>query len=430
MRLAFLLLLVLNSTFSFSQSDADYFSSRFLKYEDQTYVENIKTVLLERNGEPMSDAVIRLGSGETLLLQFDLLDNEIEDYSYRIIHCDPDWKSSELSENEYLDGFNTDQISNYKHSLNTLNDFWHYQLLFPNAQMKPLLSGNYLMVVFPTNDPDSIVISKRFFVVEPIVQISGNAHRATVIEYRNSHQEIDFKINATGISLNNPYTDLKIVLLQNFNYNSSLSNIQPLFASNDELDYNLEQGNLFEGGSEYRILDLRTNKFLTQSIERIENDSINGGIATILKPDLRLGTQRYSANEDINGKYLIKIYEGRDAHLEGDYIQVKFRLKAKEENPEITYYVEGNLTDRKLTSKYRLNYNEVAGCYEKTLFIKQGYYNYRYVTLDEKRNYSVLETEGSHYETRNEYDVLVYWKAIGARYFKLIGDHKIKAGGF
>ncbi|MBK9638659.1 MAG: DUF5103 domain-containing protein [Bacteroidetes bacterium] len=101
----------------------------------------------------MSDPVIRLGSGETLLLQFDLLDNEIEDYSYRIIHCDPDWKSSELSENEFLDGFNTDQISNYKHSLNTLEDYWHYQLLFPNAQMKPLISGNYLMVVFPYKRP-------------------------------------------------------------------------------------------------------------------------------------------------------------------------------------------------------------------------------------------------------------------------------------
>jgi Domain of unknown function (DUF5103) len=429
MRLIYLLFLFV-STVSFSQTDADYYSGRFLKYEDMTYVSNIKTVLLERNGEPLSDPVLRLKSEETLLLQFDRLDNEIEDYSYRIIHCDPEWKSSELSENEFIDGFTTDQISDYKHSLNTLEDYWHYRLVFPNAQMKPLISGNYLMVVFPTAEPDSLIITRRFLVVEPKIQISGNVHRATVIEYRNTHQEIDFNINTTGIFLANPYQDFKITILQNFNFTTSLTNVQPLFASNEELDYNLEQGNIIEGGSEYRILDLRTNKFLTQSIERLERDSINGKMTTILKPDLRLGTQRYSANEDINGKFLNKIYEGRDAHLEGDYVYVKFRVKATEDDANLSYYLDGSFTDRQLDKKYRLEYNEVSGYYEKTLYIKQGYYNYRYITLDNKSQYSVLETEGSHYETRNEYDVLVYWKAIGTRYYQLIGDQKFQAGGF
>ncbi|MBK7965901.1 MAG: DUF5103 domain-containing protein [Bacteroidetes bacterium] len=430
MRLLYLLILLLVNAVTFSQTDADYYSARFLKYEDYTYDSNIKTVILERNGEPLSDPVLTLKSEETLLLQFDLLDNEIEDYSYRIIHCDPDWKSSELSENEFIDGFNTDQISDYKHSLNTLEDYWHYQLIFPNAQMKPIISGNYLMVVFPTNDPDSIIITRRFLVVESKIQISGNAHRATVIEYRNTHQEIDFKINTTGIALSNPYGDLKVTILQNFNFSTSLTNIQPLFASNEELDYNLEQGNIMEAGSEYRILDLRTNKFLTQSIERIERDSIHGKMTTVLKPDLRLGTQRYSTNEDINGKFLIKIYEGRDAHLEGDYIHVKFRLKAIEDDSNLSYFIDGKFTDYQPSKKYRLEYNEVSGFYEKTLYIKQGYYNYRYITFDSKSQYSVIETEGSHYETRNVYDILVYWKANGTRYFQLIGDQKIQAGAF
>lgn len=430
MRFIYFLLFLFVRTVAFSQADADYYTSRFLKYEDRTYATNIKTVLLERSEEPLSDPVIRLRSGETLLLQFDRLDDEIEDYSYRIIHCDPEWKSSDLSENEYIDGFSTDQISDYKHSLNTLENYWHYRLIFPNAQMKPLISGNYLLVIFPTNDPDSIVITRRFLVVEPKIQISGNVHRATVIDYRNTHQEIDFKINTTGIPLANPYQDLKITILQNFNFTTSLTNIPPLFANNEELDYNLEQGNIIEGGSEFCILDLRTSKFLTQSIERLEKDSINGKVTTVLKPDLRLGTQRYSANDDINGKFLIRIYEGRDGHLEGDYVHVKFRLKAMEDDTHLSYYLDGSFTDHQLSKQYRMLYNEASGYYEKTLYLKQGYYNYRYITLDQKSQYSVLETEGSHYETQNVYDVLVYWKALGTRYYQLIGDQKFQAGGF
>lgn len=422
--------IILFSTVCAAQTDADYFSRRFLKYRNEIYVDNIKTVLLERLGEPLSDPIIRLNSGEQLLFQFDLLDNEIQDFSYRMIHCDPEWKSSELSENEFLDGFNTDQIIDYKHSLNTLQDYWHYQLIFPNAQMKPLLSGNYLLVVFPNDQPDSIVISQRFLVVDQKIQINGNAHRATLIEKRNSHQEIDFKLNVKGIPIANPYQDLKIVLLQNFNYNTANTQLVPQFASNDDIDFNLEEGNVFEGGSEYRILDLRTNKFLTQSIERIDRDSLTGAMLTVLKPDLRLNTQRYSANEDINGKYLIKIYEGRDAHLEGDYVYVKFRLKASEEDPQKTIYLEGNFTGNRLTSDFRMEYKAASGFFEKVLYMKQGYYNYRYVSEDDNLTCTVLETEGSHYETRNEYDILVYWKEIGGRYYKLIGNLKVQAGGF
>jgi len=430
MRIALIFLLSIFIKHANAQSDADYYSSRFLRYEDFIYVENIKTVQLENNLEVLSDPILRLNSGEQLLLQFDLLENDIEDFSYRFIHCDPDWKPSEISENEYLDGFNSDQISDYKHSLNTTQDYWHYRLLFPNQQMKPIISGNYLLVVFKNFEPDSVVLSKRFFVSENSVDVSANVHRATIAEFRNTHQEVDFKINIKGFRLNNPYADLKIVILQNFNYNTSIKDIKPLFASGEEIDYNLEEGNLFEGGSEYRPLDLRTNKFLTQSIEKIEIDSIYGGMQAILKPDLRLGTQRYSANEDLNGKYLIKIYEGRDAHLEGDYIKVKFRLKAREEETSRSLHIDGLFTLNKSDKSNRLEYNEEAGFYEKTLYIKQGYYNYRYLSSDENGKKSVLETEGSHYETRNEYNILAYWKEPGSRYFKLIANQKAIAGGF
>ncbi|MBL7922982.1 MAG: DUF5103 domain-containing protein [Bacteroidia bacterium] len=413
-----------------AQDGDDYFKPDFMRFENHVYVPYIQTVLLEKDGQALSDPVIILNSGEALRLQFDLLEDEIRDFSYRLVHCTSEWRPSPISESDFIDGFYSDHITDYKHSLNTRQDYWHYQLLFPNQQLKPLLSGNYLLVVYNHSDPDSIVLTRRFYVAEPRVELQANIHRATLIELRNSHQEADFSVFLKGLRLNNPYAELKTLILQNGNYNNKAHGLKPLFATSEQLDFNLEEGNVFEGGSEYRPLDLRTTRFLTQTIERFSEDSIGQGLTAVLKPDRKLATQRYSSADDINGKFLVKVYEGRDGHLEGDYLNVHFRLLSALPESASSVYLEGGFSPDHPNQRFRMNYNPACACYELTILLKQGYYNYRYVQLDATGTYSVLETEGSHYETRNEYDFFVYWQEPGSRHEKLIGYKKVQAGGF
>jgi hypothetical protein len=192
----------------------------------------------------------------------------------------------------------------------------------------------------------------------------------------------------------------------------------------------MKRGNVFEGGSEFRNFDIRTTRFLTQFIEKYTDDSIGRGLTAVLKKDISLASQRYSSNDDINGKFLNKIYESRDAKLEGDYIQVLFRLKADEAYTSGAVYVEGQFTDWRRDMPYRMDYQPDSGYYYKTLSVKQGYYNYRYSIEGKNKENSVLETEGSHYETRNEYDIFVYWNETGIRYSRLIGYLKAVSGGF
>ena len=123
--LFFLLVFILNAISLNGQDSTDYYQPRTLSFEDRTYVPYIKTVILEKQGTPLSLPVINLNSEDKLELKFDLLGDEIRTYSYKIIHCTPQWEPSILSENDYIDGFYTDQISDYKHSLNTLQPYWH-----------------------------------------------------------------------------------------------------------------------------------------------------------------------------------------------------------------------------------------------------------------------------------------------------------------
>lgn len=414
----------------FSQDSADYYHPRTLAFEDRTYVPYVKTVILERLGNPMSLPVINLNSEDKLELKFDLLGDEIQSYSYKIIHCTPQWETSVLSENDYIDGFFTDQLTDYKHSLNTIQPYWHYRLEFPNQQMRPILSGNYLMVVFNNSQPDSIILSRRFYVVNQRVGFKTNIHRSTLIENRNSHQEADFTIELNGLPVSNPYSDIHVVIQQNRDPNYTIQGLRPVFANGESLDYNHDDINNFEGGSEYRNIDLRTTRFLTQFVENFDTDTLSKLTTALIKPDVRRNTMRYTADNDLNGNYIIKIYEGRDAALEGDYIWVTFRLKGPENFTQDPIYIEGAFTEYALRQLYRLTFNPESNFFEKTILLKQGYYNYRYLTVQGSGSVSQIETEGNHYETLNEYYFFAYWKEAGIRYDQLVGIHIAPAGGF
>src|SRR5271157_85315 len=90
-----------------------------LFYTNHIFTERIKTVQLFREGWNLSYPVMKLRSSDRLVLQFDLLSNEPETYYYSFIHCDKDWKKSEIYPTDYLEGFPENQIEDYKPSFST-----------------------------------------------------------------------------------------------------------------------------------------------------------------------------------------------------------------------------------------------------------------------------------------------------------------------
>jgi len=85
----------------------------------------------------------------------------------------------------------------------------------------------------------------------------------------------------------------------------------------------------------------------------------------------------------------------------------------------------GELTNYNIDESSRMVFNPEKGAYEQTLFLKQGFYNYSYVTLPENKQsvqtFSFENTEGNYWSTENLYMVLVYYRPFGARADELIG---------
>ena len=68
-----------------------------------------------------------------------------------------------------------------------------------------------------------------------------------------------------------------------------------------------------------------------------------------------------------------------------------------------------------------MRYNFQKGIYELSIMLKQGFYNYKYVVVDEKNDLQEGFISGNFDETENNYVVVVYYRDLGSRYDKLIG---------
>ena len=55
--------------------------------EDKVYDDNIQTVLLFKEGDQLSEPVIRLNTNDRLRLSFDDFSNESFRFKYTLIHC-------------------------------------------------------------------------------------------------------------------------------------------------------------------------------------------------------------------------------------------------------------------------------------------------------------------------------------------------------
>ena len=377
---------------------------------------NIQTILLHQKDNQSSKPIINLNSNDILELSFDDLNDKISQLFYSIEHYSFDWEKSDLLISEFVRGFNQNEVIDYEYSFNTLRKYIHYSVLFPSKNFNPIISGNYKIHVFD-NYGDTI-ISKKFMVIEKKINIESRVKRATLANDRKTKHEIDFTIKHPNLIVNDPFTDIEVVIQQNNNLNV-LKDLKPIYVKNNELIYDYNDENTFFGLNEYRNFSTESIRYFSEKVKNITIDSNN--ITVTLFEDLKKSFNNYSIEPDINGDFIIKSQKAWNSSNEAEYLKVIFSLKNELlENQDI--YIVGKLNDSRLNKKFKLEYNYEKKKYSKSILLKQGYYNYHYQTHDTLKNiYSINDFEGSYYQTRNDYYIYVYHKEIGERYYKLIG---------
>ncbi len=404
----------------------DYYGNAAIRYEDYVYKPGIKSVQLHEESFEMSQPILKMDSEEKLKLSFDDLDAGLKNYTYTFIHCSAGWEPSDLAPAEFIDGFPENQISDHAYSYNTIQHFIHYSFVFPNENLRFTKSGNYILKVIQDGKADNIVLTRRFMVYQDKVNITAKVTPASITEYRAFKQELDFTVNHSGYVITNPYEDLKIVMMQNNRWDNAKTNLKPLFVKDDELVYDYDDANVFDGGNEFRYFDMKSIRYHSEKIADVFKDSL--GYHVTLLTDEKRTFKRYSTYTDINGNYLIKVQEGTNSEVEAEYCYVNFFLDYNAVLTDGNLYLYGSYNAWKCNQENLMHYNQKRGGYECTLYLKQGYYNYEYVFLkDGTTAADQTLIEGMHYETENDYTIYVYHHQQGTFYDQLIGLKRLNS---
>jgi hypothetical protein len=239
-----------------------------------------------------------------------------------------------------------------------------------------------------------------------------------------THQKIQFSVNSRSLALVNPFQQLKVVILQNHQWNNALYIDKPSFYSGTQFEYNSDDVSVFPGGKQWRWLDLQSFRFQSDRVARA--DYLPKSTTIYVKPDPDRAGMPYYYYTDYNGGYFIQTTESINPFYQTDYATVKFSFipPGNEPLPGRDVYLYGEMTGYQLNDETRMAFNEQKGIYEGAAFLKMGYYNYAYVTADRNdpsAHTSFAYTEGNHFETENDYLILVYYRGMGARADELVG---------
>lgn len=392
--------------------------SSTLIYDDVNYIPEIKSVEFYNAKKEQSFPIITLGGDERLQLKFDDLRSGSHNLYYSVVHCDANWQPSSMSPIEYLESFSEDQINNYRLSYNTYQTYTNYQITIPNFSIIPKISGNYLLKVYEDADPSKLLLSRKFYILNPKVTLQAEITRSNNVSTRNSDQKINFSIFHPNLDIQNPYLDVVAMVMQNGRSDQSELTLKPLFIRNNQLIYSDDRTNNFAGGNEFRRFDTRSFRYKSDGVAQISKDSL---FEVYLFPNNNQNSGSYSYQFDEDGDFFIINQDGGSNDYDADYGNIHFTLKSPAPDANGFAYVVGKFNAYQKNAQSRMIYNPIAKEFTFTTPLKQGVYDYHYTWADE--NGKIIDDyafDGSFYETENNYQILIYYRAPGSRYDELI----------
>ena len=358
--------------------------------------------------------VIQLNSGEQIQISFDNFRHEYHRFTYKITHCEADWSpSTQLFSSDYLEGFSDNLvIEDIQESVNTNVEYTHYSFRLPNDQCRLTQSGNYKVSVY--DEDEKPMLNACFMVVDPTMHVELSSTSNTDIDFNRAHQQVEMKLKYGNLPVIAPNNQIKTVVLQNGNWNDARVNMKPQFVLRDGLQWQHCRGFIFDAGNNYRKFECLSVDHPTMGIETIDWDGSN--YHAHLWPDLP--RRNYLYDESAQGVFVIRNSDDNGNDYLSDYVIVHFTLQTDATNDEI--YVSGGFTNYRPLPQYQMKYDAVTRNYTLSLLMKQGYYSYEYIRRNADGSIQLLPSEGNFYQTKNQYQALIYYRGTGERTDRLV----------
>ena len=356
--------------------------------------------------------IIPLRGNLYLELSFDYLGDTPISPVYRIVHCTPEGRPSDLISSDYLTGFEENTFPAPESSQGTVQPYLHYTLRLPNNDISLKLGGNYAIEVRDGYNEQQVLLRREFALSEPLVRVTLE-QREVAGAKRLTHQHLWAHLDVEKLGRLLDPRDLRVFVGQGWNNGRWQELPRHSWEGATGLLYGGQDTGRFAGGDHWHVLDLQSLRTPGQGVRSLLFRE--GAYHAEVIPDRFTfpGREREHATSraDLKGWCVegytldrIRSTGGKYFPLEAEYTWVYFTLEGV---PGQSVVLE--IGGRTLP----MHYSQERGAYEASLYLKQGVYSYRYVVDGQF-------AEGNSAETHNEYHHLVYYRPRGGRYWTLV----------
>ena len=376
---------------------------------------NIKTISFVKGNQ---NVVPLFELGETFSLEFDDLYGNEANYYYQFVHCDYDWKKSQLSRNEYLRGFDDLRVLEYENSFNTLQMYSHYRLSFPNKNTGFLVTGNYIIKIL--NEDKEVVFSRKFILYENIVSVPILVKKSSTVANIEYMQNLEFTVRSPNFNFLNAIDNVKVLIFKNGEINSGITNLKPMYTLGTDMVYKYQRETEFWGGNEYLYFDNSDIRYANNFIARVNQDT-ELYTSRLYTNDAR-ANKSYTYFPDDNGNFKPNALDVEFPSIAADYAWVDFSLSAPAYFGKDDVYIVGMFNNYKLTEENKMEFDQKTGLYHKMMLIKQGFTNYEYVIANKNGKIDHKNAvDGNFFFTDNNYFIMVYYRDVNRLYDRVVG---------
>jgi hypothetical protein len=376
----------------------------------------IQSIQLHPKGSPGLPPVIKLDSQQKLMLSFDHLAKENRQFRVKVSHRGRQWNQSPISPSTFLDSFSETYIQKSKASFAQRPTYHHIEFEFPNDQLRPAVSGNYLLEVY-SYDNDELLFSMPFFVTEDEGTIQTRVER--LFAQRDDGRPLNqlFSTYHYPDFVEYPQFDLSMSFVQNQFWGRMqeagfLDTITP-----GELHGHQERDQGFVGNYEFKYLNLRT--FDADGRQIMENIPGETPTRIILRRDV----QNLDTNPDIFSSASNLGFPLDDRSSE--YAQVEFQLETDISIPlSSDVYIVGHFNNWMINNLNKMTYNSDEKLWKGRAFIKQGEYAYKYVII-RQNTIDDLILDQSFLSPQQQYLTFIYFKDPDQNFDRLLKVDRI-----
>jgi hypothetical protein len=357
-------------------------------------------------------AIVGLGQPRALQLRFDDFSQSVLPLKYVWVHCDRNWQPSPIMASEFVRGFWEGQVPEGRLAFNTYQGYSHYEMQLPEESSMPVLSGNYYLKVFAD---EQLLLQLPVVFAETPSALQVAVRRPVAAKWTERYHEVDAWFPWDASRTSNPFTDVRLGILQNRDWNS-FRLLAPRFAQGDRLDFDYNGGeNAFLAGNVFRFVE---TKALPSPSLRVTRYELSDRWIGFVRQDIPAGIGTYVRQEDARGSFVPRSARG-DAGTQADYVWLDLELKDTEAWGGRRIALEGDFNQYQPGPEHVLSFSEARGAYIGRILVKQGYLEYRFRDLNAGVD-GIDWTEGSHSRSANQYSAVVYARIWGERYDRAV----------